>query len=441
MAAKTKAELEAELSQLKAENQHLKAESAASVQPEVGGPSRGARRWRAFAATVLVAVGVLLAPAAVVGTWAKTQLESTEAFVATFGPLASDPDVQQYIGDEVVKAINANVDIAGLTSSVFDGLNSLGLPPAAAQALGLLEGPATEGIKSLISQAVHNVVSSDAFSSAVTQALTLSHEQMLDVLQGKPGTAVALGDNGSIGIATGPLIDSVKKSLTDRGMAFASSIPTINTTIVVAQSDQLALLRPAYQLSVAVGNGLPWVALAFVVVGIVVAVNRKRSLFGAAIALGVMFTSLAAGFGIGKLVFVASVTPKVMPANVAETLFDQLTARMSATAAALAVLTFSIALVTWFLGLQSGRKYRTAAIDAAAFVRGAAEKRGISTGKVGAWLYQFRTWIRVAIAVIAALVVLLAWPLTAGAVVWTLVVSLLAVFVLELLMRPQVATA
>lgn len=436
MAAKTKAELEAELSKLKAENSSLKAGASAETD---AGPSKAARRWRAFAATVLVSIGVLLAPVAVVGTWTKTQLESTEAFVNTFAPLASDPDVQNYIADQVVIAINDNVDIAGITSSVFTGLQGLGLPDAANKALGLLQAPATEGIKSLISQAVHNAVSSEAFSNAVTQALTLSHEQMLDILQGKPGTAVVLGDNGSIGIATGPLIDSVKKSLVDRGFAFADAIPSVNTTIVVAQSDQLALLRPAYQLSVAVGNGLPWVALGFVLVGIIVAVNRKRSLFGASLALGVMFTSLAAGFGIGKLVFIASVTPKVMPADVAEILFDQLTIRMSAMAAAFAVLSFSIALVTWFLGLASGRKYRVAAVDAASFLRTAAEKRGITTGKVGAWLYTYRLWIRIGIAVIAALVILLTLPLTVGAVIWALVLSLLAVFLLEVLMRPSVS--
>lgn len=437
MAAKTKAQLEAELAELKSENRKLKAKKAAPDVAEPTGPSKSVRRWRAFAATVLVSVGVLIAPVAVVGTWAKNQLESTEAFVSTFGPLASDPDVQQYIGDQVVTAIEANVDIAGLTSSVFDGLSGLGLPDAANTALGMLEGPATQGIKSLISSAVHDVVSSDAFSTAVTQALTLSHEQFIDVIQGKPGTSVVLGDDGTVGIATGPIIDSVKQALVAQGMAFANAIPSINTTIVVAQNDQLALLRPAYQLSVAVGNGLPWVALGFVLVGIVVAVNRKRSLFGASLALGAVFTSLAIGFGVGKLVFIASVTPNLMPANVAETLFDQLTARMSATTTTLAVLAFAIALVTWFLGLQSGQKYRTATVDAAAFVRGAAEQRGISTGKFGAWLFTYRVWVRAAIGLLALLVLWLAWPASVGGIIWLVLNSLIALFLVELLMRPK----
>lgn len=439
MAAKTKAELEAELAALKTENQSLKVAQqpvAAPAVPAAGGPSKAARRWRAFAATVLVGVGVLLAPVAVVGSWTKHQLESTEAFVTTFGSLAADPDVQNYIGDQVVTAIEANVDIAGLTSDVFDGLAGLGLPDAATKALGFLEAPATAGIKSLISSSVHNVVSSDAFVTVVQQALTISHEQFLDIIQGKPGTAVVLGDDGTVGIATGPIIDSVKQSLIDQGLSFASAIPSINTTIVVAQNDQLALLRPAYQLSVAVGNSLPWVALGFVLVGVVVAVNRRRSLFGASIALGVMFTSLAAGFGVGKLVFIASVTPKLMPANVAETLFDQMTERMAGTSTALAVLTFSIALVTWFLGLASGQKARTAMVNASNGIRSAAEARGVTTGKTGEWLFKFRVWLRLAIAVIAALVLVLAWPLTPAVIIWTLVLSLLAVFLLELLARP-----
>lgn len=441
MAAKTKAELEAEVAKLKAENNDLKAHEGAVATDEAHGPSKAVRRWRAFAATVLVAIGVIIAPTAVVGLWAKTQLESTEAFVNTFAPLASDPDVQNYIADQVVTAIDTNVDIAGITGDVFKGLQGLGLPAQANAALGLLQGPATEGIKSLISQAVHNVVQSDAFSTAVTQALTLSHDQMLAVLQGKPGTAVVLGDNGSIGIATGPLIDSVKKALVDQGMGFANAIPTINTTIVIAQNDQLALLRPAYNLSVAVGTSLPWVALGFVLAGIVVAVNRRRSLFGASLALGIMFTSLATGFGIGRVVFIASVTPKLMPANVAATLFDQLTAHMSATATTLAVLTFAIALVTWFYGLKSATKTRRITNDAIDAVRTFGIDRGVNTGAFGTWLNKWHNWVKLGVAAIAALVILLAWPITPGFIIWTLVNSALVIIVIELLRRPAAAAA
>lgn len=439
MAAKTKAELEAEVAKLKAENTNLKADKkAAKAEAEPVGPSKAARGWRAFAATVLVAIGVIVAPTAVVGAWAKTQLESTEAFVSTFAPLASDADVQNYIADQVVTAINDNVDIAGLTKDVFTGLQGLGLPDQANTALGLLQGPATQGIKSLISSAVHNVVSSDAFVSVVKQTLTLSHEQIIAVLQGKPGTTITLSDNGSVGIATGPLIDSVKQSLISQGMSFASAIPSINTTIVIAQSDQLALLRPAYNLSVAVGNSLPWIALGFVLVGIVVAVNRKRALFGSSLALGIMFTSLASGFGIGRRVFIASVTPSLMPAGVAATLFDQLTARMTATAVALAVLSFVIALVTWFSGLASGAKARRVTTDGIAAVRTFGIERGVNTGVVGAWLDRWVVWVRVGVAVIAALVLVLAWPLTPAFIIWTLVISALVLLLVELLRRPAV---
>src|SRR5690606_6118240 len=57
--------------------------------------------WRSLVAGLLIVVGLILAPIAVLGTWARVQLVDTERFVSTFAPLAQDPDVQAFISDQV----------------------------------------------------------------------------------------------------------------------------------------------------------------------------------------------------------------------------------------------------------------------------------------------------------------------------------------------------
>ncbi|MEC5149020.1 hypothetical protein [Cryobacterium sp. GrIS_2_6] len=56
-------------------------------------PSRAALRLRAFCAALLIAVGVILAPVAVVVAWTKTEVTDTGRFVTTLSPLVDDPGI------------------------------------------------------------------------------------------------------------------------------------------------------------------------------------------------------------------------------------------------------------------------------------------------------------------------------------------------------------
>lgn len=127
-------DLECELVKLRAENAGLR-QSLSDSGIERRRRSRG---WSVLSAFLIV-IGLVLAPAAVVTSWVNTQLTNTDAFVATFAPLAKDPAVQRNITDQVVLAVNDAVDIPKLTADVFNGIKQLNLPPAAASALGLLQ--------------------------------------------------------------------------------------------------------------------------------------------------------------------------------------------------------------------------------------------------------------------------------------------------------------
>ena len=156
-------ELEARIAALEAENAALRSE-AVTARPVDGTdaasppPRERRRRGRTVAAVVLVVVALLLAPVAVISAWARIQLVDTDQFVATFAPLAEEPAVQSYIGDQVTAAIEEQVDIPTLTADLFDGIKELDLSPRAEQALGLLEAPATQGLQSLVSGIVDRLV-------------------------------------------------------------------------------------------------------------------------------------------------------------------------------------------------------------------------------------------------------------------------------------------
>ena len=55
------------------------------------GETSGSRRGRGTLSIALMVVTALLAPLTVVAGWARAQIEDTDRYVATVGPLAQDP--------------------------------------------------------------------------------------------------------------------------------------------------------------------------------------------------------------------------------------------------------------------------------------------------------------------------------------------------------------
>jgi hypothetical protein len=396
-------------------------------------------RWgRTAAAVVLVVVGLLLAPVAVISAWARLELVDTERFVATFAPLAEEPAVQDYITEQATAAIEEQVDIPGLTKDVFDGIKSLDLPPRAEDALSLLEAPAAQGLQSLVAQVVDRVVTSEAFADVWAAALRATHTQFVAAVQGDPDAALAVGGDGTISVQLGPIIETVKQRLEERGVGFAAAIPEVDRSIVIAQDDAFVLIRTIYTLAVAVGTWLPWIVLLLLTAGVLVAKRRSNALVWTAGGFALTMAILAAGIGIGRTFFIGTVSPSIMPSDTAEVVYDGLLELMLSTILALFVLAVFIALIAWFSGpSRPARAVRGFATAGFSSVRRSAASHGVTTGAFGVWLDRWRGLVYGAIAVAASVAVLLSRPVTTGMIVTTVLLALLAVLLVELLRRPE----
>lgn len=439
-------ELEARIAELEAENAALRA-GAGGVETATAGrtdaaasvaPTRERRRWgRPTAAIALILIGLLLAPVAVISAWARLQLVDGDRFVATFAPLAEDPAVQAYIGDEVTAAIEAQVDIPTLTADLFDGLQALDLPPRAADALGLLEAPATQGLQSLVSNVVDRVVESPAFAEVWTAALRASHTQVVAAIQGDPDAVLAIGGDGSISVQLGPIIQAVKDRLEQQGVGFAAAIPDVERSIVIAQNDSFVLVQTIYALAVGVGTWLPWIVIALLVAGVLVAPRRANALVWTGAGLALVMAILASGIGIGRAYFLATVSPSIIPSDAAGAIYDGLLELMLSTIVALLVLGILVAVIAWFSGpWRPARAMRGFAGSGFARARASAAAHGVTTGSFGIALDRWRGIAYALIAVVAFAVVMFNRPVTVGGVVTTVLVSLLAVLLVELLRRP-----
>ncbi|OAV62106.1 hypothetical protein [Enteractinococcus helveticum] len=430
------------IEQLQAENAHLRArvESDPSTPPpddvDAAHWKRDSWGWTLLS-TILIIIGALLAPMALVSAWAERQLTDTDYFVETFAPLADDPAVQAYIADQVTAVVNENLDASELTTELFDGIAELDLRPQAESALLALKGPAAQAIESLVTSTVERLVGSQQFSDIFERVVRRGHVQMIATMQGDPNAVINIESDGTIGIELGPIVAEVKTALIDRGIGIAERIPEVDRTIVIASSEAAPTAQTVYALTTVLGVWLPWVALVSLTAGVVVARRRMRALIWAAIAVALTALLLLALIAIGRPLTVSALS--MMPADTANALYETTVETINQTTIALVVLAVVVAIVAWLTGpFRVPRRLRAAGASAATAIRSMGEEHHLTTGSVGEWLYRMRVPLYVLIALGGATIILVFRPLTLGVILSTAVIALLLIVILQVLQRPPV---
>ncbi|GAA1322524.1 hypothetical protein ACFSWE_01010 [Leucobacter albus] len=432
-------EQRAEVAQLRERLDALESENSALR----GGRVRpaGARTRGAFA-VVLILLAALLAPAAVVSTWVRAELVDTDRFVSGLAPLAEKPAVQTFIADEVVTAIEANLDIEAVVHDAIVGLGSLDLPPQASAAFGMLEGPAVHGIRSMLRTTVDGMVRSPQFAQVWEVALRQTHARAIALIQGDPASALQLSGEGTVSIEIGTVIAEAKALLVAQGVELAALIPEIDRSIPLVTSDSLSSVRTSYSLATAVGYWLPWVVLALLAGGIAVAVNRPRATLGAGLGLLAAFLLLIAGIGTGKIFFVSMMSPAFMPVPTAEALFGQVTLNIHAILVALSVLSGVIAVAAWLFGRsRQATAVRAAANRGFGGLRGQLDRMHLGTGAFGAWVDRLRPLLWFVAVAATVLSVFLTRPISLGSVLGALAWLIAGLLLVELLRRPVAPAA
>lgn len=434
----TIAQLRAQIAELEAENAAL---TARLSQPSPTAPALPRQRWRGALAIVLIVIGSLLIPVAAVAGWSRILLTDTEAFVATYGPLANDPRVQSYITDQVATAIDQRLDIDSLVGKVITGVSANIDQPSVKDALQLLQQPAADGVRASIRSATESVVSSDAFAQAWRESLRLTHAQALAALTADPNSALTITDEG-LGLRLAPLIDQVKQTLIKQGFSLAEHIPAIEKTITIAPAEDLAKAQVIYRIAVVAGTWLGLVAVAFLVAGVLVSRHRFSATIGAAIGLALGALMVLGAIALGRVSAELSVPATVMPDDVLTLLYDTATTTVSDLATAALLLAVVVAITAWLAGpFAAATRLRGGYATLVDGLRRAADDRGVSTGKTGTWLYVHRRGLRVGVGIVAAVILLLNHPLGAATVIGVTIAAVVVLFALSLAERPTLAPA
>lgn len=427
-----------EILRLRAEIARLQRErdDARKAHPKPSGPRPGLARR--IVAIVLVVLTAVLAFAAVPAMYLRGELLDTDRYVATVAPLASDPAIQAEIADKVTQQITDAVDFKTI---IGDALNELSktAPRVAAVVTGLAPAIA-EQTKNLIHSTVSNFVTTPQFQDLWTQVNRAAHQGIVNLATGDTGGAVSIDQSGTVTISTKEIVARVKAALVAQGVGIAARIPDIDRQIPLFQSPELVRAANAIRTLDATAPILAWLTVITAVGAIAVAPRgRKRSTTsGVGLAVAIAMALLALALVIGRAVLLNSIPPGSVTPAAAQSLVETLLVPLRTSLR----LVFAVALIIALAAFLGGHS------RPAEFVRhGLAGAGDYITGKVGAgqakpwqlWLARYRRILEAVVVGIAVLVLIFWQDPTAAVAIWTAVLAVLAILLVELLCRPAVA--
>jgi len=419
----------------RAELERLRAETAELHRQGNGAAHRRRFSWRAFAATVLIVLGCVLAPVAVLGVWAGNEVSDTGRWVATVEPLVHDPAMQNYLTDQITNQITSRINITGTVDQAAAQLNSRGLPKIGSL-LSQFGPQIASSVTGFIHSTVHSVVSSQAFATAWVQVNTVAHQALVQVLSGRGGGAISTS-NGQIVLNLGPLIAVAKEDLVAHGFKLASSIPPVTPTLALFQAKDLGKAQSLYRLITTLKIVLPILALVLIGAGVYVARGRRLALVAAGLGLVASMLVLAIGLLIARSIYLSSVPSNVLPADVAAATFDAFVHFIKEGLRVVLAVGLVVAAGAFFTGpWHTAVQTRSALKSGVDWIRHFGERRGVSTGPFGQWTYAHRRSLRIG-AVALFVLIFVFWGQPTALVVILLVVLLLVVLgLIELIARP-----
>ena len=419
----------------RAELERLRAVTAELESQGTGKARRRHMSWRTPISLVLIIIGCILAPVAVIGVWAGNEVSNTGRYVATVEPLIHDPAIQNVLADRITTQITSRLNITGTINQAAAQLNTRGLPKISSL-LTQFSPQITSSVTGFIHSTVHTVISSPAAATAWVQVNTVAHQAVVKVLSGQGNGAISTS-NGQIVLNLGPFIAVAKQDLVAKGFSLASSIPPVSPTFALFQAKDLGKAQSLYRLVTTLKIVLPILALVLIAAGVYVARGRRRALVGAGLGLAASMLILGIGLAIARAIYLSSVPSSTLPTDAAGAAYDALVHFLRQGLRIELVVGLVVAIAAFFTGpSHTAIQTRSGIKSGMEWIRNYGERRGVSTGPVGQWTYLHRRSLRIGAVALAALIFVF-WGHPTVLVVIVLVILLLVVLgLIELIGRP-----
>jgi hypothetical protein len=396
-----------------------------------GHSGRGGRTWRWVGATALLLVGAILGTLAVVAVYVRSEVLDTETYVETVAPLGSDPAVRDAIAARLTDEIIVRSDVEKLATDLATRLEQQGAP----ERISDLVGPLVGGVRSFLNGRIVGLMSTPRFETAWQNINRVGHTGLVTVLTGGQGE-ILTSEGNTVTIDIGELLTLVKQQLVADGLEIFGRIPDVSIQYPLITSDQLPTIRTYTRLLDTVGTWLPWIALLLLLGGVILAPNRRRGVIVAMVLLGIVTALTLLGVTTARTYYLDNLPPTVRSPEAAAVVVNTMLRFLIASLQTLLVVTAIFLIGALLAGPSSAavavRRLLNYGMDAAA--------RGLrhvgtwirTTGRALAAAYHP---IRVAIVLVALAAFIAANRPGVPALLWTTVIVVLLLALLEILVR------
>ncbi|HET6919757.1 MAG TPA: hypothetical protein VFI46_09870 [Jiangellaceae bacterium] len=381
---------------------------------------------RSVAAVVCVVLAALLTTPAAIAYWGQRTLNDTQRYVDTVGPLVDSPEVQDAIATTVTDAIAAQVDVEAILNEVFAGV--ITDRPRLQQLIGPLSG----AINGLIDREVRAFVASDTFADIWVRVNTRAQQALVRVLEGDESGAVSVqGDQVVLDVSE--VIAQVQQRLVARGLTIVENIPIpdVDKQIVLLDSPQLEQARTIYAFANPVARWLILVVAALFLAALGLSRRRPRMTVTIGLVLAANALLVAWALSVGRQLFINELAGTVFgPAS--SVFYDTLLTYLERGWRVFLWLGLILVVVGWFAGSNaSGTAVRTT-IAGGLQTAGAALANG-PVGGAGRWVAANARWLRVAVGVLGAVVLLWGNEASLPRLAWSLVLTIVLLGVVQVL--------
>jgi hypothetical protein len=400
-------------------------------------PKRGprARRTRGIIAWVLVVLASLLIPISVISAWAITTVTNTDQYVATMAPLARNPVVIDHLA---TKATDKLFSTHTVQNKVTDAL-----PPKAKP----IVQPVVAQVKNYVHGVALNVFESEQFGKLFDTLNRRTHQTVVDVLTGKQTKLTKALNNGQVVLNLAPQVNKIIEKLNDRGVRLFKPIPLQNGELgfVVVSKSQISKFSGLFNTLVTLGWAVPVIAIVLGVLGVVVAVQRRKTLLRLAVGIGLFTVVLLGVLAWGRTTFLNQATSHHLDAGVSAAVWDTLLRFLKADLRWTLLACVLVALGAWVAGparyavwirakAAAGWRWLVAQVRALTSAAGRGVHGSPGAQKTGGWIAEHVKGLRILGVVIGAIVLLLGgnvsgWDLVILVIVLAVYIALLQVVV------------
>ena len=388
-----------------------------------------ARRTRGIIAWVLVVLASLLIPISVISAWAITTVTKTDQYVATMAPLARNQVIVEHLANKATDELFS-------THVVQNKVTDL-LPPKAKP----IVQPIVAQVKTYVNGVALKVFQSEQFGKLFDALNRRSHQTVVDILSGKQTPLTKALKNGQVVLNLTPQLNQLVDQLNSRGVKLFNPIKPILTNdsglgFTVVSKSQVSKFSGVFNTLVTLGWAVPVVAIVLGVLGVVVAVQRRKTLLRLAVGIGLFTVLLLGALAYGRTTFLNQANSHRFDVGVAAAVWDTLIRFLKADLRWTLLGCVLVALGAWLAGPARYAvwiRIKTAA--AARWLVGqgravtSAAGRGVSGSqgarKTGGWITEHVKGLRILGVVIAALVLLLGGNVTG----WDLVILVIVLAV------------